>query len=206
MRTHTLEENLDFLDEIAHYAGSELSAVDFAGLEDENPDPLSQIAFFEKAKKLGFGITLHCCELPNSLPNLRNAVEKIKPQRIAHGSGVYEDINLCTELQKNDIMLDLCPTSNIQAGLYSDYSSYPVVQLMEHGVPISINSDSNVLGDLRLSDEYINLLGTGCVNIITLWKLNLNALRHAFLPQNEINCLINDFESWAKEIPELSNV
>jgi len=103
-------------------------------------------------------------------------------------------------------MLDLCPTSNIQAGLYHDYEDYPLSRLLELGVPVSINTDDSVISGLSLSDEYINLLGAKQLDIQTLWRINAGALRHAFLPQDEISRLSGEFEEWAKAIPELRGV
>ncbi|HHY52540.1 MAG TPA: hypothetical protein GX499_04765, partial [Clostridiales bacterium] len=126
MRTHSLEHNLRMLDEIAPFAGRGLAAVDFAGPEAEAPDALEQEAFFFRARELGFEITLHCGELPDSAPRLAEQIRRLRPKRVAHGAGAAEDLALCALLREQDVMLDLCPTSNLQAGLYPDYQSYPL--------------------------------------------------------------------------------
>lgn len=203
MRTLPIEENLRMLEAVAPFAGGLLAAVDYAGLEAKNPDPTAQTAFFERARELGFGVTIHCGELPDSAPRLRKIVEEIAPKRIAHGPGAVDDPALCALLREKDIMLDLCPTSNIQAGLYPDHASFPLKKLVEAGVPVSVNTDDNVLSDITLSEEYIRLLEAGQVTLPGLWRLNLNALRHAFLPQEERERLLAVFEGWAACVPEL---
>lgn len=203
MRTMPLETNLAMLEEIAPFAGETIAAVDFAGLESKNPDALSQKAYFARARELGFDITLHCGELPGSAPRLKAVVEEIKPTRIAHGPGSVEDKELCALLRERDVMLDLCPTSNIQAGLYPNHEQYPLRELVAMGVPVSVNTDDNVLSNLTLSDEYVRLLEAGQVDLPTLWRLNLDALRHVFLPDKEKARLIAAFESWATNVPEL---
>jgi adenosine deaminase len=203
MRTHSLKQNLQMLEEIAPFAGKGLAAVDFAGPEAKAPDALEQEAFFLRARELGFEITFHCGELPGSAPRLAEQIMRLGPRRVAHGAGSAEDPALCALLRERDVMLDLCPTSNLQAGLYPDYQSYPLPQLMAAGVPVSISTDDPVLSDLSLSDEYLHLLGAGQVDLATLWQLNLDALVHAFLEEAEKARLLAWMKDWASNIPEL---
>ncbi len=204
MRTHSLEYNLRMLDEIAPFAGRGLAAVDFAGPEAEAPDALEQEAFFFRARELGFEITFHCGELPGSAPRLAEQIRRLRPSRVAHGAGAAEDPALCALLREQDVMLDLCPTSNLQAGLYPDYQSYPLPRLLAAGVPVSISTDDPVLSDLSLSDEYLNLLCAGQVDLPTLWRLNLDALAHSFLEEEEKVRLLGWMRDWASNVPELT--
>lgn len=205
MRTHSLGQNLKMLEEIAPFRGKGLAGVDFAGPEAKAPDALEQEAFFLRARELGFAITLHCGEMPGSAPRLAEQIRQLRPARVAHGPGSAEDPVLCAFLREQDVMLDLCPTSNLQAGLYPDYESYPLRQLVEAGVPVSISTDDSTLSNLTLSDEYINLLQVGQVDLSTLWRLNLNALGHAFLEPEEKARLLFRLNSWASNIPELQS-
>lgn len=204
MRVHTLEQNLAMLEAIAPYRTRGIPAVDFAGPEAAQPDALSQSAFFHRARELGFDITFHCGELPDSASRLEKQAAALRPSRIAHGPGSAESPSLCAFLRKEEIMLDLCPTSNIQAGLYPDHQSYPLKKLLKAGVPVSINTDDNVLSGLSLSDEYIRLLEADQLDIATLWQLNLSALSHAFLGESEKQRLMEEFTAWASDIPELT--
>jgi adenosine deaminase len=203
MRTLPLAQNLAMLEEIAPLAGRLIAAADYAGPEAKSPDAQDQLAFFKRARELGLYVTLHCGELPNSAPRLRAAVEAIGPERIAHGAGAAQDPALCEMLRDRDIMLDLCPTSNIQAGLYPDHKAYPLKRLAELRVPVSISTDDSVLSDLALSDEYIRLLEAGLIDLKALWRLNLDALSHAFLEEAEKQRLLAEFEDWAAGIKEL---
>ncbi len=203
IRTHSLEQNLKMLEEIAPFAGKGLAGVDFAGLEAKAPDALEQEAFFLRARELGFAITLHGGELPGSAPRLAEQIRQLRPARVAHGPGSADDPALCALLREQNVMLDLCPTSNLQAGLYPDYESYPLRKLVEAGVPVSISTDDSVLSGLTLSDEYVNLLQAGQVDFPTLWRLNLDALGHAFLEPEEKTRLLSRLNIWASNLPDL---
>jgi len=203
IRTLPLEENIRMLEEVAPLLGDKLVAADYAGLEATSPDTMAQESFFIRARELGFAITLHCGELPGSAPRILEAVEKLSPRRIAHGPPSIDDPGLCALLKEKGIMLDLCPTSNIQGGLFPDHESYPLRDLIKAGVPVSVNTDGNALNDLTLSDEYLRLLDAGQLDLATLWRLNLDALSHAFLPEDEKAALLAEFKHWAELIPEL---
>ncbi len=203
MRTHTPGQNLALLEELAPLAGKGIAAVDMAGQEAAAPELAAHLPFFEKARSLGFGVTLHCGELAGSAPRLRRQIEELRPHRVAHGPGAADDTELCALLRERDIMLDLCPTSNLQAGLYPDYESYPLRRLVERGVPVSISTDDNVLSDLSLSDEYVNLLRAGQLNLPALWARNLDALRHGFAPAAVRGRLLREFGEWAGGTGEL---
>ena len=196
IRTLPLETNLAMLEDVAPYIGDKLVAADYAGLEAQSPDALEQEAFFTRARQLGLEITLHCGELPGSAPRILEVVQKLSPVRIAHGLGSIEDPALCALLGERGVMLDICPTSNIQAGLYPGYGSCPLADLIKAGVPVSLNTDCNVLCDITLSDEYINMLGSGQLDLLTLWQLNLSAVSHSFLPEGEKRLLLEEFKRW----------
>jgi adenosine deaminase len=204
MRSHSPESNKDML-----YSALEadtcgmICAADLAGPEAANPDPAFQKPFLDEARKLGLGVTLHCGELPGSAGTIRRCVGLMAPDRIAHGSGAADDEELCRLLAERGIQLDLCPTSNIQAGLYKDYAEFPAAILHKRGVPISISTDSPVVSGLTLSEEYHRAATQGRLSAADLWKINLNSIDRVFADDSVKNALKEEFLSWAKDISEL---
>ncbi|MDR3294651.1 MAG: adenosine deaminase [Clostridiales Family XIII bacterium] len=206
MRGETPEANVDMLRQAAavRTAGDGLAAVDLAGREEANPDPAVQKPFFDEARRLGFGVTLHCGELPGSAGAVRRAVETVAPDRIAHGSGAAADLALCRLLRERGIQLDLCPNSNIQAGLYRDFSDFPLAELYHRGVPVSISTDSPVISGLSLSEEYYRLALAGGLTPAELWQVNLRAVARIFAPEAVKRELTESFLAWARGISELA--
>ncbi len=203
LRTLPLKDNLAMLEAVRKYQKEGIVAADFAGLEENAPDPMDQLEYFQKAREYGFAVTLHCGELASSLPYLNQALEHIRPDRIAHGAIAVGDEALCQKLKERDIMLDVCPTSNIQAGLYPDILRYPLKTLKDRGVPVSLNTDDQVLSDITLTEEYIRQLKHGGLTIKDCWQLNRLAMEHAFAPKAQKDELLRQFDTWAATVQEL---
>ena len=49
--------------------------------------------------------------------------------------------------------LDICPTSNLQAGIGSADHDAPLPRLLRAGVPVTINTDDRTVSDLTLVRE-----------------------------------------------------
>ncbi|MDR2296098.1 MAG: adenosine deaminase family protein [Clostridiales Family XIII bacterium] len=204
MRFCAPEENVAMLRQAAEAdAQGLLAAADLAGPEAAHPDPAVQQPFFDAARRLGLGLTLHCGELPDSADAIRRCVLRIAPDRIAHGSGAAADEALCALLAERGIRLDLCPTSNIQAGLYKDYADFPIATLFRRGVPLSISTDSPVISGLTLSEEYHGTALAGRLGPAELWAINLSSLDDIFAEDAVKRALKDEFRAWARGVPEL---
>jgi adenosine deaminase len=204
MRFHAPEANVAMLRE-ATLADADglIAAADLAGPEAAHPDPTAQKPFFEEARRLGLGLTLHCGELPGSADAIRRCAELIAPDRIAHGSGAADDEGLCRLLAERNIGLDLCPTSNIQAGLYADHADFPVAMLHERGVPVSISTDSPVISGRTLSEEYRLTALAGRLSPAELWQINLSSVDRIFADESVKRALREEFRAWARGVAEL---
>jgi len=201
MRGMAPRDNLDMLEEVRAYRRRGIAAADLAGVEEDHPDPLDQLAYFHRARELGLGVTFHCGETAQSIRYLEKAVERIRPRRVAHGAVVAADAALCALLRKRRVTLDLCPTSNIQAGLYPDYPSFPLERLYRSGVPVSISTDDPVLSDVTLTGEYSAVLSAGGLKPDQLWSCNLHALRAGFMGYYEKQALLREFQRWRSQNP-----
>ncbi len=133
------------------FAADGLTGFDLAGVEREAPDPLRFAEAFEVARDGGLGITCHAGEWGGS-SQVWSALA-IAPQRIAHGAPAADDPELMHELVSRDVTLDLCPTSNLQAGIGSADPGAPLPRLIRAGVPVTISTDDRTVSDLTLVDE-----------------------------------------------------
>ena len=106
-------------------------------------------------------------------------------------------------LAERGIRLDLCPTSNIQAGLYKDYADFPVATLFRRGVPLSISTDSPVISGLTLSEEYHRTALAGRLGPAELWDINLSSLDDIFAEDAVKQALRKEFCAWARGVSEL---
>jgi adenosine deaminase len=61
---------------------------------------------------------------------------------------------LVERLVELDVCLDVCPTSNIMLAVFPSYAEHPLPQLLDAGVPCSLNADDPLLFGPDLLGEY----------------------------------------------------
>ena len=88
-------------------------------------------------------------------------------------------------MRQQHIHLEVCPTSNIQTNVCNSLEEHPVDRLYRDGVSLSINTDSRTITETTLSREYRELEQTFRWGKEELLRCNLEAIRAAFLPEQE---------------------
>ena len=101
------------------------------------------------------------------------------------------------------ITLDLCPTSNWQAGTHPTLADHPLARLSRAGVPVTLNTDDTTVSDITLSEEYVNAVEVIGLTLPELWTIDRRALDVAFADEATLRPLRADFDGWASGIPEL---
>ncbi|MGZ6344791.1 MAG: adenosine deaminase [Candidatus Limnocylindrales bacterium] len=183
MRSHPPEANASVARAAVTAAPDGVTGFDLAGPEAAFPDPLQHRRAFEIARAGGLGITIHAGEWGGAA-QVRRALA-LAPQRIAHGAPAADDPALMAELRDRAITLDVCPTSNWQAGLVASLEVHPLPRLVRAGVPVTISTDDRTVSDLTLPREYgraHELLG---LSVPELVALDRHALEVAFLHDDE---------------------
>ena len=128
----------------------------------------------------------------------------VEPERIAHGSKTVDDDALCDELTARGIDLDLCPTSNWQAGTVPSIAAHPLAVLHRRGVPVTLNTDDTTVSDISLSEEYVRAVEAIGLTLPELWAIDRHALDVAFADEPTLMPLRATFDAWAAGIPELA--
>jgi adenosine deaminase len=181
--------------------GEGLTGFDLAGVERESPDPRRFAAAFALAREAGLGITCHAGEWGGAA-QVRAALA-VHPVRIAHGAPAVEDRDLVNELKERGVTLDLCPTSNLQAGIGSDDGSAPLPRLIRAGVAVTVSTDDRTVSDLTLVRELERAVLRLRVTPAELAGTVRQAYRAAFLHHEEERraALQRAFEAWLGEHP-----
>ncbi len=154
LRSHDPAANETLAETAAGFRDQGLTGWDLAGPEEAYPDPLLHERAFEIARDGGLRITLHAGEWGGAA-QVRRALA-VGPERIAHGPRTIDDPDLCAELIDRDVTLDLCPTSNWQAGIVPSVAAHPLARLHRLGVPVTLSTDDMTVSDITLSEEYEN--------------------------------------------------
>lgn len=65
----------------------------------------------------------------------------LKISRIDHGVRASEDPKLVQRLIDEQIPLTVCPLSNTKLRVFDDMSQHNILQMLEQGVKVTVNSD-----------------------------------------------------------------
>ena len=202
MRSHAPERNLAFVRDMAdHGVPDGLVAVDLAGREAAFPDIEPHRAAIEVAREIGLHVTVHAGEWGGAA-QVRRALA-VSPERIAHGPLAIEDDALVAELIARGVWLDLCPTSNVQAGIVPSVEAHPLRRLLHAGVRVTLNTDDLTVSDVTLSQEYVRAVERIGVTVPELWAMDLAALDAAFCDGATRARLRQGFLAWAASVPEV---
>lgn len=95
-----------------------------------------------------------------------------------------EDIDLVNELVQKEILLEVCPTSNMQTKAINELKS--IEEIYRKGIKIAINTDNNTVSNTNIIEEYKYILENTELTINDLQQMNINAIRGAFInPQKK---------------------
>jgi adenosine deaminase len=202
LRSHDPEANLGLAEAASQFRDAGLTGWDLAGPEASFPDPLLHRAAFEAARAGGLRITLHAGEWGGAA-QVRRALA-VDPERIAHGPGADDDPALMAELRARGVVLDLCPTSNVQAAMVPTVAEHPLARLHRAGVRVTLSTDDTTVSNLTLSEEYLRAVERIGLSPAELWAIDRLALDVAFADDTTLAPLRQAFDDWAAASPLLS--
>jgi adenosine deaminase len=157
---------------------SHVVGFDIAGNEAGYPIK-NHIAAFKYANVHDIPCTAHAGEAagPNSV---WLSLNNFHPTRIGHGVRSIEDPTLTRHLRESNILLEVCPSSNLQTNMYPDLAHHPVDSLRKLNVPLSISTDCRTISNTTLNREYTLLQQQFHWTFSDFLAANLAAVDHAF--------------------------
>ncbi|HTC85247.1 MAG TPA: adenosine deaminase family protein, partial [Candidatus Acidoferrum sp.] len=201
IRSHDPAANAALAVTAARFRDRGLVGWDLAGMEERFPDPLLHAASFEAASAGGLRLTCHAGEWGGAAQVRRALI--LRPERIAHGPLAIDDPALCAELRDRGIALDLCPTSNVQAGVVRTVADHPLGRLHRLGVPVTLSTDDLTVADIALSEEYARARAEIGLSAAELWAVDRFALDVAFAEEAALSPLRAELDAWAADHREL---
>jgi adenosine deaminase len=158
------------------------------GIDLHGDEQLAPPAPFAPAYRLGqeagLGLRAHAGEASHPR-SIWDAIEVLGATRIAHGVRAEEDPELLRRLQRGDITLEMCPTSNVRTAVVPTFEAHPFRRFYDMGIPVTVNSDDPLPFFTDIEREYRLLVDEFGLSRDDLHRITMNAVDVAFLPAPE---------------------
>lgn len=182
MRNLNFENNLEIINIATKYLNKGVCAIDLAG--DENKYPLKDFdELFKIAKEKNIPFTIHAGE-NGSFNEIKEAIN-LGASRIGHGVRAINSFEVQQLIKEKDILLEICPTSNIQTNAIDLYENHPIYKFYKDNIKVCINTDNKTVSNITLTNEYIKLYKTFNFVKDDFIKMNKYAIEKAFISDEE---------------------
>ena len=154
-------------------------AIGLASAENGNP-PKKFERLYKMAIEQGYRATAHAGEEgPASF--IWDSLEDLKVERIDHGVRCVEDEALLSYLVNNRIALTVCPLSNIKLRVFDSMQQHNVLELLEKGLTVTINSDDPAYFGGYLNENFYALHQSLGLTRSQAFRLIENSFKASFL-------------------------
>ena len=175
-------ENMETVRLAALYAERQrgVVAADLAGAEGlYSTDTFADV--FREAVQRGVPFTIHAGEAAGA-DSIACALH-FQAERIGHGVRCTEDSMIMKELADRGTVLELCPTSNLNTKIYESIEDYPIQQLMNKGIRVTVNTDNMTVSDTTEAKELALVADTFDMEKKDVKQLIMNGVEAAFAPE-----------------------
>lgn len=174
--------------------GAPIVGLGLAGTEGSVPERDFAV-LREGADRLGLGLAVHAGE-SGGPDNIRAALDDLGADRIGHGVAAVRDPDLVERLAREQVPLEVCPTSNVVTGVVASLEQHPFPALWQAGVNVTVNSDDPPYFDTTLTDELRHAARLADLTTGDLAELQRRAARAAFAPDGVRQRLIDAIDAW----------
>lgn len=184
MRHHENKTNIDLFTEVNALKNETRHVVgfDFAGPEEAFPTSAIQEAI-QYSSHSSSHLTLHAGEC-GCIHNIIEGIE-LGARRIGHGVAAISDNTALEYIKNRNVLLEICPTSNLQTKAIQTLDELNIRKLIEQDIPFNINTDNRTVSSTNLNTEYELLYNHNLMTIDEIKDINIKAIEHAFLSDNE---------------------
>ncbi len=190
-----MQNTLEIAELAVNFRNQGVVGFDLAGEEGGYP-PKKHIPAFEFIKRENFNITIHAGEAFGK-ESIWQAIQLCGAHRIGHATRLIEDMVLDKDnnivalgplaqfvLDKR-IPLEICLLSNVHTGAIDKLENHPFIKLYKQGFRVFLNTDDRLMSNTTLSNEYFTASKFFDITFDDIEKLNINAMKSAFLPHKE---------------------
>lgn len=192
-RTSSPERNLSIVNRLEPWRGAaNIVAVGLDSAEAGFPAHWQKAAFL-RAKELGYHLTSHAGEAYGPV-SILDSLDEAGCERIDHGVRAVEDPELVKRLAEEKIFLTVCPLSNLALKVFPDMEHHSIRQLMDAGVPVSINSDDPPFFRGNLNENYEAVVRAFRLRKSELLEVAKNAFLYSFAPRSMVDIWVAELD------------
>lgn len=183
---HQPSWSLEVLELCKKYHQKTVVAMDLAGDETIEGSSLfpGHMEAYEGAVKSGIHRTVHAGEV-GSAEVVREAVDVLKTERVGHGYHTIEDEALYNRLLKENMHFEVCPWSSYLTGAWNPKTTHAVVRFKDDQANYSLNTDDPLIFKSTLDTDYQMTKKDMGFTEEEFKRLNINAAKSSFLPEEE---------------------
>jgi adenosine deaminase len=138
-----------------------------------------------EARSAGLGVTIHVGEEGGDIgrEEVGEVVDVLRPDRIGHGILAAGDDELMSALRDADVVLEICPTSNLLTKALRDENAVreTIRSFLDAGVAFTIATDGPEMMRTHLRDEFELLMRIGAVDEDELLEANRHGHEASFV-------------------------
>ncbi|WP_040205149.1 adenosine deaminase [Neobacillus jeddahensis] len=151
MRTMSVESAFEVVEGGKSFLGKGVVAIDLCASEVEGFSErfVKPIAL---AREYGYRVTIHAGETGIG-KNVLEAVQLLGAERIGHGVFIKDCPEAYAIVKEKQIVLEMCPTSNVQTKAVPNFSDHPIYHYHQDGIKVTVNTDNRTVSDTTMANE-----------------------------------------------------
>lgn len=169
------------LDQALRYHGRNVAGIGIGG-DEQRAAPEIFREVYARAREAGLHLTAHAGESAGP-ESVLGALDALGAERIGHGLNAWRDRELLARLRRQQVPLEVCPTSNLRTGCCRALEQHPLRSYFDQGLMVTLNSDDPAMFRTSLAREYALAQEGFGFSDEELRELARNSFRASFLPE-----------------------
>ncbi len=190
-----MKRSLEIAELAVNYRNKGVVGFDLAGEEGGYP-PKDHLDAFQFIQRENFNITIHAGEAFGK-ESIWQAIQYCGAHRIGHATRLLEDVvlnqdgevaslgELAQYVLDKRLPLEICLLSNVHTGAIDKLENHPFNIFYKKKFRVFLNTDDRLMSDTTLTKEYLTAIEQFGISIDDVERLNINAMKSAFIPYDE---------------------
>jgi aminodeoxyfutalosine deaminase len=189
-----LESGLRTIDWVERHRPEHSVGFGLGGPEQGVPRPQFRDVF-RRARDLGLRSVPHAGESAGP-QSIVDSLDVLQAVRIGHGIAAAQDAPLMADLVDRDVVLEVCPTSNVCTRAVPSLEEHPFPVLRDAGVRLTLNTDDPGMFDTDLNREYLIAHQVFGLDAAELADLARESVRASFAPAATRDRVLDEIDAY----------